>query len=105
MLIDIPIYIAFNTDPIHASAYHDGQRVFTMRYDIHDEAAPAQYTDHFPPRANATWSTDTHGVLFALFARTTEERIKFKAMLYPPEYRAGVTESARLPGRRGVSSE
>jgi hypothetical protein len=87
MLIDIPVHIIFNADGLHPPPA-DGHRVFTMRYDIHDAQAPARYTDHFPPRANATWGTDAQNLLFSLFTRSTEERIRTKALAYPPDYSA-----------------
>ena len=93
MLIEIPVYVAFDVETTHSVSRQRaaGDRVITMRYDLTDNHAVAQFCLEYPPRPTSHWSVDKEGVLFALLTSKADAEINKRAAGDPKTY-----ELARL---------
>lgn len=96
MLIDIPVTIKFDCESKIAQGPLDHARIFTMRYDTVDTDKEAQWTDHYPPRPDAHWITDTQGVLFDLLTSAADKSIRRMAEADPETYCADPAEGKVL---------
>ncbi len=101
MKIDVAVFIAFDCQSGFISStpnlgHAAGTRTFTMRYDTEDMNAPAQFCNHYPPRADAYWMTDKDGVLFALHATDTDKKIRSRAERFPVDYCSDPAEGEAL---------
>ena len=88
MLIEIPVTISFDHHIPERAGGHAMSKVFTMRYDTTDTDVQAQWTDHYPPRPNAHWITDTQGVLFDLLTSSADKALRDLAARDPETYAA-----------------
>jgi hypothetical protein len=98
MLIQIPVTIVFDcesTHPVNRSG-RGHARIFTLRYDTVDTAAPASYTTSYPPAANALWTEDRDGLLLDMMRSDMEAAIKAKATRHPTDYCSDTAEGERL---------
>lgn len=99
MLIEIPVFMAFDANPLHSRGHIDraaGSRVFTMRLDTEDTGRPAQYCTEYPPKPESFWSTDSDNVLFALLPSTIDRQLRERAELDPESYCSDPVEGQRL---------
>jgi hypothetical protein len=93
MMIDLPVTIDFDAQ---TTGRPKNPRTFTLRFDLDDTDAPAQVTDHYPPKDKANWWPDKDGVIFGLLPSNSYQKIERNARRYPYDYCADEDEGRRL---------
>lgn len=93
MFIDLPVTVAFDCQELDQRGIAQAvKRTITLRYDTEDMTALAHYTNHYPPRSNATWEIDAAGLFFGLLSENDDRRIRERAARHPVDYCADANE-------------
>lgn len=90
MLIDIPVFIAFNATNA-VTAYRNNPstivgRTVTMRFDPEDTDLPITVADIWPPDAETHFHTDKDGVLAGILPRDFDAKFLALAEANPADY-------------------
>lgn len=98
MLVDIPVLVAIDCHrpdwkAIGGAVQH---RIITMRFDVDDDDAPAQFTLDHPAHEKSHWSIDKDGVLFALISSDRYRRLVERVRANPVDYCADQAEGLIL---------
>lgn len=87
MLIDLPVYIAFDATASQAVGFGGcDKRCFTLRYDTQDDAVPATYCREYPATDKSSFYPVDDTVFFELMSGDGFRKISAKAARYPTDY-------------------